>query len=310
MEKAWEVKDVGLQSILVDQHWDNLRDNERFKKLLRNIGYTTDWPVSEPKTAENPEVAKLCKLSRFYYYKITDDGYTNGMECLNKALEIDPNSVEAYACIADLCVVGGGSQFLPYKKAEEKMRWAKGRLVAIDPRRAEGHAVEGFIKLVYDWNPIEAEKELMLALQLDPDLLLAHIWHGRYFLYTGKFEDAEREFKRAQQLDPTRYGLNVFVGLPSFFSGNYDRAIEYFEHAIGPAESQGWGGIMVGRANEEKGDFPAAIEAYRKSDLATRAKPEVVQQKYKERQDAFEKSGGNGDCCDGRRRRCAQCCCR
>jgi hypothetical protein len=46
LEKAWEVKDFGLNFLILDQHWDNLRGNERFKELLKKIGYRTDWPVS------------------------------------------------------------------------------------------------------------------------------------------------------------------------------------------------------------------------------------------------------------------------
>ena len=45
LEKAWAVKDTGLQFIIVDQHWDDLRDYARFKEILKKIGYRTDWPV-------------------------------------------------------------------------------------------------------------------------------------------------------------------------------------------------------------------------------------------------------------------------
>ena len=45
LEKAWQVKDLGLKFLILDQHWDHLRDNERFKELLKKIGYRTDWPV-------------------------------------------------------------------------------------------------------------------------------------------------------------------------------------------------------------------------------------------------------------------------
>jgi len=265
-------------------------------KYLRD---TRSGGRSQRQRVENPEGMMLCKLARFHYYKITEEGFAKAMDCFNRALEIDPECVSAYAGIADLCVVSQPSQFLPPKSAEAKMRWVRDKLMVIDSRLAEGHAVQGFIYLVYDWKPDEAGKELNLALELDPELLIAHIWRGRFFTYTRKFDKAEQEYKTARQLDPTRYGLNVNVGLPSFFAHRYDRAIEYFEKAIGVLPNQDWAFKMIGRANEEKGDYAAAIATFQKGDLAPGdkpevLKPEVLKQKYDELRGAYEKSGEDG----------------
>jgi len=45
LEKAWEVKDLGLKFLMLDQHWDSLRGEPGFINLLKTIGYKTDWPV-------------------------------------------------------------------------------------------------------------------------------------------------------------------------------------------------------------------------------------------------------------------------
>lgn len=249
--------------------------------------------------AENPEVTMLCKLGRFHYYKITEEGFAKGMECFNRALEIDPRCVSAYAGIADLCAVSQPSQFLPPKAAEEKMRWARDKLMAIDSRLAEGHAIQGYIHLAYDWKPGEAKKELKLALEFDQELLVAHIWRAKLLAYTRNFDEAEQEYKKAQQLDPTRYGLNVNVGVAPFFARRYDRAIQYFEKAIEVLPNQDWAMQMMGRAYEEKGDYPAAIAAFQKADLAPGDKPEflkpdVVAQTYAELRGAYDKAGQDG----------------
>ena len=217
------------------------------------------------------------------------------MKYFNEALQLDPNSVEAYAGIADLCNVAlPWSRFLPPKQAEEKMRWVRQKLMVIDGRLAEGHAIQGFINLVFDWKPEEAEKELKQALELDPDLLVAHIWYGKYLLFTKKFREAERELKTAQQLDPIRYGLKVHVALPSFFEHRYDRAIELFERALEVAPGLNWAIWMVGRAHEEKGEYPSAIEAFQRAELAQGSKPDAVNQKYNALRDAYKKLGQDG----------------
>jgi serine/threonine protein kinase len=79
---------------------------------------------SQHKRTENPEVARLCKLGRFHYYKITDEGFAKAMEYFNKALELDSNSVEAYVGIADLCNVAQSSTYLLPKAAKPNWRLA------------------------------------------------------------------------------------------------------------------------------------------------------------------------------------------
>jgi tetratricopeptide (TPR) repeat protein len=45
LEKGWQVKDFDLGHLIRDQCWDDLRDNEGFKDLLKKMGYRSDWPV-------------------------------------------------------------------------------------------------------------------------------------------------------------------------------------------------------------------------------------------------------------------------
>jgi tetratricopeptide (TPR) repeat protein len=45
LEKAWHVNDGGLAALILDQCWDDMRDNERLKELLKKIGFRTDWPI-------------------------------------------------------------------------------------------------------------------------------------------------------------------------------------------------------------------------------------------------------------------------
>jgi len=45
LRNAWQVKDTGLVSLISDQCWDDLRDDDQFKELLKKLGYRTDWPI-------------------------------------------------------------------------------------------------------------------------------------------------------------------------------------------------------------------------------------------------------------------------
>src|SRR6185503_2171416 len=89
LDKAFQEKSDDLFWLNVDPCWDNIRSDPRFVALLKKMGFA-------PNHSEHPEVATLCKLGRFHYNKLTEEGYAKATECFNKALEIDPNSVEAY----------------------------------------------------------------------------------------------------------------------------------------------------------------------------------------------------------------------
>jgi serine/threonine-protein kinase len=39
LEKAYEVRDIGLVFLPVDPKWDSLRSDERFKRLLRRCRF-------------------------------------------------------------------------------------------------------------------------------------------------------------------------------------------------------------------------------------------------------------------------------
>src|SRR5207247_5989251 len=138
-------------------------------------------------------------------------GVSQAMTNFNQALEIDPNSVEAYASIAEFCIGAQGFAPLSFKAAETKLRWATDKLMAIDSGLAIAHAAQGYIQLAFDWNPTAAERELKRAIKLDPKLVVPHIWYARYLLYTGNFTLAEQELRTALQLDSTRYGPNMFL---------------------------------------------------------------------------------------------------
>ena len=94
---------------------------------------------------ENLEVIRLCKLGQFHHSKLTEEGIAKALECFSKAVEIDPNSVEAYTRIADLCVGGQGFNSFPLKLAQTKMRWVRDKLAAIDSGLAIVYVAEGYI---------------------------------------------------------------------------------------------------------------------------------------------------------------------
>ena len=61
---------------------------------------------------------------------------------------------------------------------ESPSRAAALRALELDPQLAEAHVSTGRIKFWYDWDWTGAEKDFGRALEIDPNNLDAHFFHG------------------------------------------------------------------------------------------------------------------------------------
>ena len=64
------------------------------------------------------------------------------------------------------------------------------KALEIDDTLAEAHVALGQVKRNYHWDWEGAEKELKLALELDPNSAQAHNSYGRFLGTMGRLEEA------------------------------------------------------------------------------------------------------------------------
>ncbi len=95
-----------------------------------------------------------------------------GAGVLRAALKLDPNYAPAYAGIADYHVSVASWGLEPpteaWPKAKDAAKKAIARQTVVS---AEAHASMGMIRMWYDWDWKEAEREFLQALELKPGLL-------------------------------------------------------------------------------------------------------------------------------------------
>ena len=78
----------------------------------------------------------------------------------------------------------------------------------------------------YAWEWADAEREYQRAIELNPNLALAHRWYAKYLRLMGRHEEAIAEITRARELDPLSPGVNATVGYVLSSARRYDQAIE------------------------------------------------------------------------------------
>src|SRR5258705_8887737 len=100
------------------------------------------------------------------------------------------------------------------------------RSVEVDPELAEAHASLGFVRLHYDRDWDDAERELRKAIQLRPSNQVAHRWYAYSLSAMGRHKEACAEIERAREISPQSPVIATALANVLFLSGRFDDAID------------------------------------------------------------------------------------
>ena len=209
------------------------------------------------------EAHTLLLRGRHLLNQRTQGSIQESSTCFRKALERDPLMASAWAGLADGYSTLAWLEFVRPREAFPKARTAALRAIALDPRLAEAHASLGFVRLLYDreWN--DAERELRRAIELNPSYPTAHQFYSDLLKARGRFAEAETEVRRALELDPLSLGIHTALGHVLYLARRYDDAIRQYRRALELDPTFALAHLWFGRPYLEKGEFARAIEEVR-----------------------------------------------
>jgi TolB-like protein/Flp pilus assembly protein TadD len=224
---------------------------------------------------QNSEAYKAYLQGRYYADRLTRTGFKTAIECMQKALALDPDFALAYEGLA-YNYVQAIDIFLEPAEALAKAREAVETALSLDDGIAEAHATLGSIHFWHDWHWAAAEKEFLRAIELNPNAASPRQLYGWFLIFMHRFDEAFAQLEIGQQLNPTSLGGDLYYGPSFYFSRQYDRAIEHFRRTIQEFPGHWLPHVILGRAYEQKGRLHDAVAQYLEAASLEKHVPEIL----------------------------------
>lgn len=212
---------------------------------------------------ENVQAYRLYLLGRYNFHQFTEESGFKALSYFNQTIKLDPNYTLAYTGVADI-YSNFSAQYLTPGEAMPKARGAALKALELDDTLAEAHYSNALVKWWADWDWQGAEREFKRAIELDPNLVIAHSSYADFLSRFERFDEALIEARRAQESDPLSAYASSVIGLILYRSRQYDRAIEQYHKTIELDPSFAWPYADLGSTLAQKGQYQEAIAEMQK----------------------------------------------
>jgi TolB-like protein/AraC-like DNA-binding protein len=212
---------------------------------------------------KNPKAYDLYLKGVYEYRTYTNKGVHNGIELLTEAIALDSTYAKANAYLAN-CYVGLSTIFGAELSALEGLEKGKpyiDRALQLDPDLDIAHMLMGFYSLYHDWNFEAAELEYKRAIvHDDPDALALYT---DYLNFVRRHDEAMKMAERLNEVDP--YYPNSRMILSYIYTNQLDKALEFADSRTKlfnnyyTFDSHGFLMLNVGRYKEAIDYFNKAI---------------------------------------------------
>ena len=201
-------------------------------------------PSSRLRTRElNPAAYEAYLKGKYFYNQFTADGFRRGMKYFQEAIEIEPDYAEAYAGLASChCLLAGhGLELVSPVVAIPEAHSLAMKALSLNSGLAEPIAFLGIINFKFGWDLDGAEAMLNQAIELNPSLFQAYVWHSQVLEATGRHEDAVSRARYAKRLNPLSLAASLNLGWQMYQAGKYIEANAEIDKLI-EFNPKFWGG--------------------------------------------------------------------
>lgn len=183
----------------------------------------------QEKPTINPDAYNLYMQGRYFWNKRTKEGLLKSIDFYESSIAKDPDYALAYAGLADTYNILVFWDWWPAADGFAKAKEFAEKAIKIDPNLAEAHAILGDILIWSDWKWDEAQRELKLAVELNPNCGIAHQYYSELLDIRRKNAEAREQIDIALQLDPVS---PVFYTTSSLYYCNEGKFAESLDASL------------------------------------------------------------------------------
>jgi TolB-like protein/tetratricopeptide (TPR) repeat protein len=204
--------------------------------------------------------------ARYLMGKTTAESLAVIREHLQKAIAYDPEFALAHDALAEVYWFWGYWGFIRPREAFAAGIVHALRAIEIDNSRAETHALLAQFHKTVDYNWREVEREMALALRLDPASPLVRFRYALSWLMPqGHMEEAVAEIEYALQLDPLSLILRLARVVMLLISYQHERTLEAARQLLELDPAAYWAYLAIGSIYRDQRLFDQAVAAHRKA---------------------------------------------
>jgi len=213
---------------------------------------------------------------RFQWNKRSPEGFQKALEYFQNALAHDPDYAPALSGIADYHVSVASWGLEAPTEAWPKAREVVTKALQADDSLAETHTSMGVIRMWYEWNWKEAEREFLRAIELKPGLPLPHLQYNLLLVQTGRSEEAEQQVRIALEHDPLSVPANVYLAGVYHYRRDYQRSLRQAQRALELDANDIEAHVVVAINYEQMGEYTKAIAELEKAHALSGYNPLIL----------------------------------
>ncbi len=225
--------------------------NERASAIPQNGAEVSD--------AEKSAAHDLCLKGRFEWNQRDPDSLNRALDDFTQAIVHNPYDAHAYVGLADsyemLFIYGSRGD----DDARDRAMAAARKAVELDGSLSEAHRAMGYAMWrAHEFD--EAEKELKLAIRLDPKDPLAHLWLSHTLAGQGKDDECLAEIDKAQELDPGSATILAMKGERLFLLGKKEEGIALLSAAARAEPKLSLAHLYLADVEYSERNYPAYLK--------------------------------------------------
>jgi TolB-like protein/Tfp pilus assembly protein PilF len=198
--------------------------------------------------------------------KASAESFARAKTLLKSALTRDPEFALAYDALAEMHWYLGYFGFVRPREAFSAGIMYALRAIEIDNSCAETHALLGQFRKTIEYNWPEVQREMALALQLNPTSPLVRFRYATSWLMPqGRLEEAIAEVESALQLDPLSLLGRTWLTLLLSFSHQHEQTLEAARQVLEIDPNSYWAYVAMGSSYRNQGELGKAVAAFRRA---------------------------------------------